>query len=193
MTLNQRKIYDAHKLKAQQTLQMGGKAFDILPYLTRLRQICVDPRLFIEDYHEIGGKLTGLKEIIIENIAKNHRILIFSQFVKALNLIEDILKENNLGYYMITGETGLNLVGADMVIHLDPWWNYSAENQATDRAHRIGQKKNVEVIKLVCENTIEQRVIELQNIKKDIFDKLITKDENSILNSSLENINFILK
>ena len=76
---------------------------------------------------------------------------------------------------------------------MDPWWNVSAENQATDRAHRIGQKRTVEVIKVVCEESIEQRVIELQNIKKDLVDRVIAKDDSSITGFTLEDINYILR
>ncbi|MDD6834332.1 MAG: ATP-dependent helicase, partial [Solobacterium sp.] len=81
---------------------------------------------------------------------------------------------------------------ADTVIHLDPWWNVSAENQASDRSHRIGQTRNVEVIKLICEDSIEQRVIELQNKKKDLIDRMISNDDSSVVSASLEDIRFIL-
>lgn len=76
---------------------------------------------------------------------------------------------------------------------MDPWWNQAVESQATDRAYRIGQKRNVEVIKLICENTIEERVIELQNMKRDIIDKIISNDESSVTSASLEDIHFVLK
>ena len=91
------------------------------------------------------------------------------------------------------GGTGLNLTGADVVIHLDPWWNISAENQASDRSHRIGQTRNVEVIKLICEDSIEQRVIELQNKKKDLIDKMISNDESTVVSASIEDIKFMLQ
>ena len=91
------------------------------------------------------------------------------------------------------GGTGLNLIGADVVIHLDPWWNVAAQDQATDRAYRIGQEKNVEVIKLICNDSIEQRVVELQNKKKEIIAQLISDDESSITKMSKEDIEYILK
>jgi SNF2 family DNA or RNA helicase len=91
------------------------------------------------------------------------------------------------------GGTGLNLVGADIVIHLDPWWNNSVMDQATDRAYRIGQTKNVEVIKLICENSIEQKVIELQEKKKNLIDKIISNDDSSITSLSQEDLKFILE
>ena len=90
------------------------------------------------------------------------------------------------------GGTGLNLVGADVVIHLDPWWNYSAQNQASDRAHRIGQTRTVEVIKLIAENSIEERVVNLQNEKKELVDKVISNDDSSIKSLSIKDLKSIL-
>ena len=218
----QRKVYEAHRLEARNILKGGGKAFDVLYLLTRLRQICIDPSLFIENYHDGSGKIDALMEIVQDKIDEGHRILIFSQFVKALELVEQIFKRSDISYLKITGQTeseeriritnefnnnrhykvvlislkaggtGLNLTGADTVIHLDPWWNVAAQEQATDRAHRIGQEKNVEVIKLICQDSIEQRVVELQNIKKELIASLISDDESSIVNLSLEDIGYIL-
>lgn len=223
MTPSQRKLYDAQMVTARNALMAGAKAFDMLPVLTRLRQLCIDPRTFVEEYDGEGGKITLLRELIPNYINDGHKILIFSQYVKVLKLIEGILADMGLRYYIITGDTkaedrlkysnrfnasdevkvflvslkaggtGLNLVGADVVIHTDPWWNQAAEDQASDRAYRIGQKKNVEVIKLICENSIEQRVVELQNMKRDIIDKVISDDESSVVNASLEDIHFVLK
>ncbi|MBR0420410.1 MAG: SNF2 helicase associated domain-containing protein [Erysipelotrichaceae bacterium] len=222
MTSAQRKVYDATKKQAKDKLESGGKAFDVLPYLMRLRQTCVDPSTFVDNYNGGSGKMELLMGLLDEYLQAGHRLLIFSQFVKALNLLEDELKKKGISYYMITGDTdakkrieiadsfnngskeavvlislkaggtGLNLIGADTVVHLDPWWNSAAEDQASDRSHRIGQTRNVEVIKLICEDSIEQRVIELQNIKKDLIDKLISNDESSVMNASLEDIRFIL-
>ena len=90
------------------------------------------------------------------------------------------------------GGTGLNLTGADTVIHLDPWWNVAAENQASDRTHRIGQTKNVEVIKLIAEGSIEQRVVELQDIKKEVIRQVISDDDGSVTSAKLEDIAFVL-
>lgn len=219
----QRKVYDSQILVAKNIIDNGGTAFDVLHLLMRLRQACIDPRLFVENYSGGSGKLLMLKSIIEDRINEGHRILIFSQFVMALNLVKDILNELDLNYFVITGETageervkiaeefnatkkyqvglvslkaggtGLNLVGADVVIHLDPWWNVATENQATDRAHRIGQERNVEVIKLIAEQSIEERVVELQNIKKDLVNKVISDDDSSITSLTIEDINFILK
>ena len=222
MTKEQRKLYDAHRKIAKDALIAGGKAFDMLPILTRLRQICVDPAMFVESYEGQSGKLELFYDMVDEYISNGHRILVFSQFVKCLEDVEVVLNKKNIKYLKITGQTsasdrvsyanlfnnddsislflislkaggtGLNLIGADTVIHLDPWWNVAAENQATDRAHRIGQTKNVEVIKFICENSIEQRVIELQNFKKDIIDKFISNDESSISSITREDLSFIL-
>lgn len=222
MTVPQRKVYDAYVLKAKEKIDEGLGAFDILPYLMRLRQICIDPKLFIENYDSDSGKMTMLKQMIVDYIASNHRMMIVSQFVQALNEIEMMLKELDIPYFVITGSvdakkrmkicekfnndskekivlvslkaggTGINLIGADTVIHLDPWWNIAATDQATDRTYRIGQKRNVEVIKLICENSIEQRVIELQNFKKDLIEKVISDNDSSVTNASIDDIKFIL-
>ncbi|MGM9970695.1 MAG: SNF2-related protein [Anaeroplasma sp.] len=222
MSEAQRKIYDAYRNKAVNILQNGGTSFDVLQILTRLRQICVDPSMFVDNFVGTGNKILELMNIVCSYIGEGHKIIIFSQFVKALNIIERLFNENKIKYLFLSGETkiedrlklvnefnnedeykvflislkaggtGLNLVGADVVIHLDPWWNQAVENQATDRAYRIGQKRNVEVIKLLCEDSIEQRVIELQNIKKDIIDKLISNDDSSISKITRDDLGFIL-
>lgn len=222
MSTKQRKVYDAHKKMAKDVMDRTGKAFDILPYIMKLRQICVDPNLIIDDYNGESAKTDKLIEMIKEYTLQDHKILVFSQFVKALDLISNQLDKENIPYYVITGDTsakrrleiadefnnnskekiclislkaggtGLNLIGADTVIHLDPWWNVAAENQASDRTHRIGQTKNVEVIKMILEDSIEQRVIELQNIKKNLIDKVISDSDETVTSASLEDIRFIL-
>ncbi len=222
LTGEQSQIYDAYVLKAKEALD-NKEMIDVLAIITRLRQICVNPSTFIEDYTGSSGKMEILMSLIDEYTENGHRMLVFSQFVKSFDKIEENLKAKNILFYKLTGDTkaedrirltnefnsneeikvflislkaggtGLNLIGADTVIHLDPWWNVSAENQATDRTHRIGQTHNVEVIKLICRNTIEQRVIELQNIKKDLIDKLIAKDDTSITKLSKDDLTFILK
>ena len=206
MKPEQRKIYEAFLLKAREAIIKCDNTISILSLLTRLRQLCVDPKLFLNDY--LGGscKIDLCLEIVNEAIINDHRILIFSQFKSLFPIIEERLKEKNINFLKLTGDTpsnerlelvntfnnnenikvflislkaggtGLNLVGADTVIHFDPWWNVAAENQATDRAHRIGQKKIVQVNKLICENSIEQKVIELQNSKKELSDKIVNED-----------------
>ena len=224
MSPEQRKIYDAYRLKAKETLKSndGSKVMEVLSIITRLRQICVDPSTFVENFTGESGKITMLKEIVTEKMKDGHRFLIFSQFVSALNIVKDEITKMGIKYFMITGETsakerlricndfnqdedykivlislkaggtGLNLVGADVVIHLDPWWNYSAQNQASDRAHRIGQTRTVEVIKLIAENSIEERVVNLQNEKKELVDKVISNDDSSIKGLSIKDLKSIL-
>ncbi len=223
MDKEQRKVYEAERDRAAKILASSQKAFDVLPYLTRLRQLCIDPSLYIENYTGGSSKLALLDTMIPEYIGKGHRILVFSQFVKALELLGCRLEKNGIKYFMLSGDTpakkrvemmndfnegdgpdvflislkaggtGLNLTGADTVIHIDPWWNAAAEDQADDRTHRIGQKRNVEVIKLIAEDSIEQRVLELQEMKKDIIDKVISNDDTSVSGAKLEDIAFILR
>lgn len=223
LTSEQEKIYDAYVLKAKEALNSDQQLIGILSIITRLRQICVDPRTFMENYEGTSGKMEALIDLLDEYIHNQHRMIVFSQFVSALDLVEQRLIEKKIPYYKLTGDTkakdrvelaekfnnnneikvflislkaggtGLNLIGADTIIHLDPWWNVAAENQATDRSHRIGQTKNVEVIRLICRDTIEQRVIELQEMKKDLIDKLISNDDSSITKLSKEDLNFILR
>ena len=196
--------------------------FDILPYLMRLRQISIDPKLYIENYKGGSSKLDMLSSLIPDYISKGHRILIFSHYVKALDEVDTLLDKLSIPHFMLTGDTdvkkrmdmmlrfneedgpdvflislkaggtGLNLTGADTVIHLDPWWNVAAENQASDRTHRIGPRRNVEVIKLISENSIEERVLELQEIKKELVKNVISDSDESVVEASLEDLAFIL-
>lgn len=221
MTNSQRKLYEAHLLKIRNSLKHIDNRISVLSMITRLRQICVDPALFIDDYLGGSAKVDLCMEIIDEAIANNHRILLFSQFKSLFPIIEERLNEKNILFYELTGETlskerirlvdsfnvneeikvflislkaggtGLNLTGADTVIHFDPWWNVSTENQATDRTHRIGQTRVVYVNKLICENSIEQKVIELQNIKKDLSNKVIS-DEETLSKLTDSDIKFLL-
>ncbi len=180
---------------------------EILSLLTRLREICIDPNVVYENYHDTGIKMDTLLDVVKENILNNHKMLIFSSFKRVLDNVETMLKKNNIDSYMIDGSvksmkrlsmvedfnkdktpcflitlkaggTGLNLVGADTVIHLDIWWNPQVENQATDRAHRIGQTKNVTVTKIICKDTIEEHIMELQEKKKFLSDNLIEDNNN---------------
>jgi SNF2 family DNA or RNA helicase len=164
-----------------------------------------------------------LSELIPEYLDQGHRILVFSQFVKALDSVRALLEKKNIPFYFLSGSTsakdrldmmdsfnsaggidvflislkaggtGLNLTGADTVIHLDPWWNVAAENQASDRTHRIGQTRNVEVIKLIAADSIEQRVVELQEIKKEVIKQVISDDDGSVTSARLEDIAFVLE
>ena len=182
---------------------IDGSRLHILNALTRLRQVCCDPRLLASSSSTSlmqSAKLLRLTEMLEEMIEQGRRILIFSQFTSLLSLLEIELKKRSIDYALLTGQTrqreqqverfqqgkvavflislkaggsGLNLTQADTVIHYDPWWNPAAENQATDRAHRIGQHKSVMVYKLIAANTIEQKIIEMQHNKQMIADNLL--------------------
>ena len=183
----------------------------ILAILTKLRQICNSPTLFKEDYKGEVAKLEVLRGILPDITENGHRLLIFSQFVGTLKEIEKELADMGIEYFYIDGNvkskervdicnkfnagerqvvlislkaggTGLNLVGADVVIHYDPWWNIAVENQASDRAYRIGQKKSVQVIKLVTEGTIEEKIIKIQESKRQLSENLLeNKDGEKVL------------
>ena len=187
--------------------------FKILQLLTKLRQICIDPSIIFDNYKGESAKIDELLKIVEETKANGHKMLIFTTYKKALDLI--IPKLNNIGissYYIdgsvsskkrmelvekfnndntdvfiITlkaGGTGLNLTSATVVIHLDLWWNPQTENQATDRAHRIGQKNTVEVIRLITKGTIEERILELQNKKRKLAELLIDNENSNENNFS---------
>lgn len=222
MNKEQQKIYDAEIFKAREKMKETTNTFDILPTLTRLRQICIDPSLYIDKYEGGSEKINTLINCIKEEISSNNKVLVFSQFVGALNIIKDKLNKGKITYGIIKGDTksqerlkiaqdfnfndaydvllvslkaggtGLNLIGANVVIHLDPWWNYAIEEQASDRAYRIGQTRNVKVLKLIVNNSIEQRVLELQKIKKEVANSIISNDDSSITNLKKEDILYIL-
>ena len=224
LTLPQKKIYAAHLLSVKsdikQKLEEKGlqkSRFEILSLLTRLRQICQDPSIFIEDYDGGSGKLDALMDLLFDLIESKRRALVFSSFTSVLGKIEERLKAFGISYQYLDGKTeqdirgerveafnrgegevflislraggtGLNLFSADTVIHFDPWWNPAVEDQATDRAHRIGQKKTVQVIRLVAEGTIEEKIYELQAKKRSLIDKVIEEGEMTISQLSEEEI-----
>ncbi len=222
MNNEQQKIYDAEIFKAREKMNTSTNTFDILPTLTRLRQICIDPSLYIDKYEGGSEKINTLINCIKEELSLNNKILVFSQFVGALNIIKNRLDKEKITYGIIKGDTksqerlkiaqdfnfndaydvllvslkaggtGLNLIGANVVIHLDPWWNYAIEEQASDRVYRIGQTRNVKVLKLIVRDSIEQRVLELQKHKKEVANSIISNDDSSITNLKKEDILFIL-
>ena len=191
--------------------------FGILPELLKLRQICCDPSLLFEDYHGESAKRTACLDLIESAMDSGHRILLFSQFTSMLDLLSKDLTEAGIPHYILTGATskeqrlqlvhdfnvgdtpvflislkaggtGLNLVGADVVIHYDPWWNLAAQNQATDRAHRIGQTRQVTVFKLIAAGTIEERIVQMQEAKKDLADAILEGRSESLLSMSHEEL-----
>ena len=210
MTDEQEAVYLSYLAQAKQEvadeIQLNGfekSQFKILATLTRLRQICCHPSLFIKDYKDESSKLNQCIEILSDAIEAGHKILLFSGYTSMFDIIEQELKSEKIKYFKLTGSTkvderiklvdefntnseikvflislkaggtGLNLTGSDMVIHYDPWWNQSAENQATDRAYRIGQKNNVQVYKLITSNSIEEKIYELQNKKAELIDNML--------------------
>ncbi len=210
MDEEQKDIYLSYLMKAKQELQeeitdngYENSQIKILAALTRLRQICCHPSLFIENYKGNSSKLEQCIEIIKDGINAGHKILLFSSYTSMFEIIEKELKKQDIKYFKLTGSTkvdervelvdefnqnkevkvflislkaggtGLNLIGADMVIHYDPWWNISAENQATDRAYRIGQKNNVQVYKLITKDSIEEKIYELQQKKAELTDNML--------------------
>jgi len=193
-----------------------NKHMEILTLLLRLRQICCHPSVFDKAYTYGSGKLDLLSELIENTMAAGHRILIFSQFTSMLEIIRATLKEQGISCFYLDGSTpsqkrteyvnrfnsgeksvflislkaggtGLNLTGADTVIHFDPWWNPAVTDQASDRAYRIGQKKSVQIIKLAAKNTIEEKILRLQEQKRAIANDIITV-ENNLKNMSAEEI-----
>jgi SNF2 family DNA or RNA helicase len=224
MTIEQKKVYLAYikSLKEELEEEINHKGFNkshfkILTALTRLRQICCDPRLFIEGYKGGSGKLDSFEELVEDAILGDHRILVFSQFTSMLDIIKTRLEEKDISHMYLSGSTpmeargemvkefnfgygdvflislkaggsGLNLTGADMVIHFDPWWNPAVEDQATDRAYRIGQENTVQVIKLITKGTIEEKIFKLQGRKKEMIDMIIQEGETLISKLSEEEI-----
>ena len=177
----------------------------IFSYLTQIRQICCDPSLLLSDYDGGSVKRDACMEIVQRAIEGEHRVLIFSQFTTMLEKLEQDLTDAGIAYYKIIGETskkkrmelvesfnngdtpvflislkaggtGLNLTGADVVVHYDPWWNVAAQNQATDRAHRIGQTSAVTVYKLIAKDTIEEKIQKMQEKKQSLADSILTGD-----------------
>ena len=190
----------------------------ILALLMRLRQICCHPSLFLQDYSGESSKLTQCIEVMEDAIASGHKILLFSGYTSMFEMTEKQIKSKGIQYLKLTGQTkvadrinlvdkfnedenikvflislkaggtGLNLTGADVVIHYDPWWNVSSENQATDRTYRIGQKNNVQVYKLITKNSIEEKIYELQQKKAKLIDNMLSTQSTFINQLSKEDI-----
>lgn len=227
----QKKLYIAQLEKTKEEMNNilsidGFKKgnFKILGLLTQLRQLCIDPRILYKNYKGGSAKIENLISIVKETIKSGHKILLFTSYKTALEIVKDEFDKYHISNYVIDGSvsakqrmqlvesfnhdetnvflitlkaggTGLNLTSADIVIHLDLWWNPQVENQATDRAHRMGQKNKVEVIKLICKGTIEERILELQNKKKLLSDALIEgedRDQNILSTLTEEDIKNLL-
>lgn len=196
-------VHMQRMLSEQSSSEFGKNKIQILAELMKLRQICCDPSLCFNNYDGGSAKLDSCMDLVESAIDGEHRMLIFSQFTSMLEIIREELEKRGIAYYTITGATpkkerlelvrafnensvpvflislkaggtGLNLTGADIVIHYDPWWNVAAQNQATDRAHRIGQKKKVTVYKMIVKNSIEEKIQQLQEAKQDLADSIVS-------------------
>jgi SNF2 family DNA or RNA helicase/polyhydroxyalkanoate synthesis regulator phasin len=195
----------------------------VLATLTRLKQICCHPAIFAKEKAEVGdsAKYEMLMDLLQSLIEGKHKTVIFSQYTKMLHILKNDLEEKHISFAYLDGSTknrldivkkfnedenisvflvslkaggtGLNLIGADTVIHYDMWWNPAVENQATDRVHRMGQKKNVSAYKLITLGTIEEKIAEMQNRKKGLVKKVVNCDDEAIAKLTWEDVLELLK
>lgn len=208
-------VYMKQKIARQDAQEFQKNKMQILAELTKLRQICCDPGLCFENYNGDSAKLEACVELVNSALEGGHKVLLFSQFTSMLELLAGRLTQEETSFYSITGATpkekrlqlvkafneddtkvflislkaggvGLNLTGADVVIHYDPWWNLAVQNQATDRAHRIGQTKKVVVYKLIAKGTIEEKIQELQESKRALSEQVIQGDAGQFAAMSKE-------
>lgn len=224
MTEDQRQIYENFLRRSRSDLERevaeNGYARSqifILALLTRLRQICCHPGLFLNNYSGGSGKLQLLDELLADCFSAGHRVLVFSQFTSMLDIIRTTQRAQGIEPFYIDGQvpaeerisqvqrfnqgegqlflvslraggTGLNLTGADTVIHFDPWWNPAVEEQATDRAYRIGQENIVQVFKLYTRHSIEEKIQNLQQKKQSLVDSIIKPGQNLLSKMTLEEV-----
>jgi len=223
LTGEQKKLYQAYAAQTRKQLMEGldkpgnSNRMMILSLLTRMRQMCCDPSLCLENYEGGGAKEEVCIEILKSAIEGGHKVLLFSQFTSMLSILEKRLEKEGIKYYTLSGSTsrenrlrlvnrfnrddtsvflislkaggtGLNLTSADVVIHYDPWWNLSAQNQATDRAHRIGQKNSVQVYKLIAKDTVEEKICRMQEQKQELAESVIQQGDGAIFQMSGEEL-----
>jgi non-specific serine/threonine protein kinase len=195
---------------------MNDARMRILEGLLRLRQICIHPALVQDGYRHGAAKLDLLLETIDTLQSEGHKALIFSQFVQVLQIVKKELDSRRIRYTYLDGQTrnrqdrvdefqndpkipfflislkaggvGLNLTAADYVIHLDPWWNPAVEMQAADRAHRIGQDKPVFIYKIIARDSVEEKILRLQEKKKDLVDQLISSESSFFKSITKEDV-----
>lgn len=209
-------------LASQTEEEFKTQKLQILAELTALRQICCHPSLVYDNYTHGSAKTKACIEVVENAVSGGHKILLFSQFASMLEYLSKTLKEQGLKAFMLTGKTskeerrrlvadfqsgkadiflislkaggtGLNLTAADMVIHYDPWWNLAAQNQATDRAYRIGQDNKVTVLRLIMKGTIEERILKMQQDKQNLADAVISEDGVSITGLDKEQLLSVLE
>lgn len=225
MEKEQEKIYLSYLAQTKKEIaeELSDSSFEkskfkILMLLTRLRQICCHPNLFIENYKGGSGKLNQCMDLLSDTIESGHKILLFSSYTSMFEIIEKELEKKEIKYFKLVGNTpvnkriemvdefndnedikvflislkaggtGLNLTSADVVIHYDPWWNVSSENQATDRAYRIGQKNSVQVYKLITSNSIEEKINKMQERKEKLSKDVLSTEETFISKMTKEEI-----
>ena len=205
------------ELDGKSEREFSTDKIQILAELTKLRQICCDPALLFDGYKGESAKTQMCLDLIANAAGSGHKVLLFSQFTSMLERLAEQLGRAGITYYMLTGSvgkekrmqmvesfqtddvpvfcislkaggTGLNLTAADIVIHYDPWWNVAGQNQATDRAHRIGQKHVVTVYKLVSEGTIEEKIVDIQNRKKQLAEQVLEGEGMDSVSFSREEI-----
>ncbi len=208
-------VHMRQQIAGQDKAEFQKNKIQILAELTRLREICCDPSLCFENYKGGSAKLEACIELVERAAEGGHKILLFSQFVSMLEIIRQELAKRELSFYMISGETskekrlklvkkfneddtrvflislkaggvGLNLTGADVVIHYDPWWNLAVQNQATDRAHRIGQDKKVTVYQLIAKGSVEEKIRKIQESKKELLEEIVGGAAGQLGNMSRE-------
>ncbi len=204
-------------LDKQSDEEFKTSKIQILSELTKLRQICCDPSLIYEDYNEGSAKTEMCIDLINNAISGGHKVILFSQFTSVLDILQERLQKEKVKLYTLTGATsmekrakmveefneddtplfcislkaggtGLNLTSADIVIHYDPWWNIAVQNQATDRAHRIGQKNVVSVYKLIVKGTIEENIMKLQDKKSELAEQVLSGEGINIGKFSKEEL-----
>ncbi|OPX47230.1 DEAD/DEAH box helicase [Clostridium thermobutyricum] len=203
----QKQIYKSYIKEVKMKIETSRDKVNLFAYLTKLRELCLDPSLVVPDYIDKSAKLNIVKDIVEEESKAGNKILLFSQFTSVLKKIEEDFKKSGVNYLYLDGSTsaknrvemvknfnenddikvflislkaggvGLNLTSASVVIHFDPWWNPAIEDQATDRAHRFGQKNTVKVIKLVAKDTIEEKIVLMQEDKKELIQSLMDGKE----------------
>ncbi len=214
-------IHMKQKIAMQDAQEFQKNKMQILAELTKLRQICCDPVLCFENYKGGSAKLEACMDLVCSAVEGGHKILLFSQFTSMLELVAKRMDQEKISFYTITGATpkekrlqfvkafneddtrvflislkaggvGLNLTGADVVIHYDPWWNLAVQNQATDRAHRIGQEKRVVVYKLIAKGTIEEKIQKLQESKRVLSEQVIQGEAGQLAAMSREDFMALL-
>ena len=226
MTEEQKKYYKLSLKKISQEAKDISNQISILALLTKLRQIALDPSIIDNEYDGGSGKINATIDIVKKVMSVNKKMLIFSQFTSLLDKLRKELDDLDFNYYYLDGATkasdrvrlcrefnegndvdiflislkaggtGLNLTSAEVVIHFDPWWNPAVENQATDRAHRIGQKNKVEVIKIISKGTIEEKIIKLKGEKEYLISSILEEDSLGKFNNrklTKEELDYLLE